>query len=340
MGGEDWARGTTLVRPDVRTPDRGGAFVEFIVYREDYEVDRCQRIFMSHKGADKPLVREYSEVLKTLGFDPWLDEDDMPAGTELHRGIIDGFHLSCAAIFFITPRFKDDKYLRQEINYAISEKLKKDKKFAIISVELPEDGQTVKIPRLLEPYVYIQHASQLNVLKRILKALPITVGAVGWRPDLNTISDDSKPRLASFRINTHDVYFRFQKQDVSGSSVPSKKSDAVYLSYWFKLDIFNPRDENVGVFDVKIAFAKHGKVLLELIATEHTGQTRHGANYCPDVTSLTLPSKDWMKMTFQGGIGKEELKVIEDCDEISFIAKTVEGEELRTFLAQEIIQAE
>jgi TIR domain len=49
------------------------------------------KIFLSHKGFDKPLVREFATTLSLLGFDPWLDEDAMPAGTNLERGILKGF---------------------------------------------------------------------------------------------------------------------------------------------------------------------------------------------------------------------------------------------------------
>ena len=62
------------------------------------------KVFLSHKGADKSLVRCYKKTLDTLGFDVWLDEDSMPAGTALHRGILQGSKDSCAAIFFITPK--------------------------------------------------------------------------------------------------------------------------------------------------------------------------------------------------------------------------------------------
>src|SRR5882757_9130848 len=44
------------------------------------------RIFLSHKSADKALVRDYKQTLELLGLKPWLDEDDLAAGAELTRG--------------------------------------------------------------------------------------------------------------------------------------------------------------------------------------------------------------------------------------------------------------
>lgn len=61
------------------------------------------RIFLSHRTPDKELVRRYLQVLSELGFKPWFDVQDMPAGTNLDRGILQGFKESCAAVFLL-PR--------------------------------------------------------------------------------------------------------------------------------------------------------------------------------------------------------------------------------------------
>jgi hypothetical protein len=57
------------------------------------------KVFLSHKGVDKPKVREFKETLELLGFDPWLDEDAMHSGVELERAIAQGFKDSCAAVY-------------------------------------------------------------------------------------------------------------------------------------------------------------------------------------------------------------------------------------------------
>ena len=40
-----------------------------------------RKIFLSHKGSDKATVTDFKETLEVLGYEPWLDEDAMPAGT-------------------------------------------------------------------------------------------------------------------------------------------------------------------------------------------------------------------------------------------------------------------
>jgi len=47
---------------------------EALVKHEHVMGLRPMKIFLSHKGTDKPRIRNYHETLKLLGFDPWLDE--------------------------------------------------------------------------------------------------------------------------------------------------------------------------------------------------------------------------------------------------------------------------
>jgi len=139
------------------------------------------RIFLSHKGADKPLVREFKTTLELLGFSPWLDEDAMSAGSELERSILQGFADSCAAIFFVTPSYKDENFLATEVDYAIQEKRKKGDRFSIITLVFHEGDQKGTVPELLHRYVWKQPANNLEALREILKALPIQSGDVYWK---------------------------------------------------------------------------------------------------------------------------------------------------------------
>jgi len=136
------------------------------------------RIFLSHKSVDKPLVYRYYKALKELGFEPWLDEPDMPAGVNLEREIFRGFEESCAAVFFITENFEDEKYLATEVDYAMSQKRKKEAKFAIITLCYPN---TLRIPDLLTPCIYKNIANDLEGFYELLRALPIETGSIRWK---------------------------------------------------------------------------------------------------------------------------------------------------------------
>lgn len=139
------------------------------------------RIFLSHKGADKNKVRNFKTTLELLGFSPWLDEDAMAAGVELERGILKGFKDSCAAVFFVTPNFKDENYLASEVNYAMSEKRKKGERFSIITLVFQENERKGNVPDLLHTYVWKEPGSDLEALREIVKALPIKIGETSWK---------------------------------------------------------------------------------------------------------------------------------------------------------------
>jgi hypothetical protein len=139
------------------------------------------KIFLSHKSIDKPLVLRYYQALKAVGFEPWLDEPNMPAGSNLARELFRGFEESCAAIFFITANFKDEKYLATEVDYAILQKHKKDKKFGIITLRYADASP---VPSLLTPYVYKNISNDLDGFHELVKALPIELGPIRWKADV------------------------------------------------------------------------------------------------------------------------------------------------------------
>lgn len=156
--------------------------LDIMLHKHEYAVGLTpMKIFLSHKGADKAMVREFKRTLEDIGFAPWLDEDAMSAGTELERGILQGFKDSCAAVFFVTPNFKDENYLASEVDYAIAEKRKKGERFAIITLVFNYNGQKGKVPDLLHRYVWKEPNNELEALREIIRALPVAVGSVYWK---------------------------------------------------------------------------------------------------------------------------------------------------------------
>lgn len=139
------------------------------------------KIFLSHKSINKDRVREFKKILELLGFQPWLDEDAMLAGMNLERALQKGMEDSCAAIFFITPDYKDEKYLASEIDYAIARK-RKEEQFSIITLVCSSDnGEKGIVPNMLQPYVWEEPVNDLMALNEMLKALPIEVGEVRFK---------------------------------------------------------------------------------------------------------------------------------------------------------------
>jgi hypothetical protein len=158
--------------------------VKFIVTNKEVQLSMPKRIFMSHKGVNKPFVREFSQALKSTGFDPWLDEDAMVAGDSLERSLLKGMEESCAAVFFITKEYKDENYLATEIDYAIAQKREKGDKFSIITLIFKESNdEKINVPKLLKQYVWKEPSSHLLGFQEIIKALPIEIKSISWKGD-------------------------------------------------------------------------------------------------------------------------------------------------------------
>jgi hypothetical protein len=184
-----WMRGSLLVEPNVLYEEGQLAgrphtetVVQFIVTEEEAVSILGQRIFLSHKGIDKPRVKEFANALRGIGFDPWLDEDAMAAGVELERGLLQGMEDSCAAVFFITPHFEDSGFPATEVNYAMAEKREKGVRFAIISLVLAgDDGRRGAVPELLRQFVFKEPLNDLQALHEIVRAVPLQVVGLEWR---------------------------------------------------------------------------------------------------------------------------------------------------------------
>ncbi|WP_452601381.1 toll/interleukin-1 receptor domain-containing protein [Pontimicrobium sp. MEBiC06410] len=170
LGHLDWLTGELIIKPEVDLSDKKYNNVTVDIDKQAVmNENKKNKIFLSHKTANKELVREYKKTLSLLGYEPWLDEEDMPAGTIPHRGILSGFQNSCAVVFFITNEFKDERYIANEINYAITEKTERGNEFSIITLVLSDEAV---VPDLLKAYIWKSPKSDLEALRDIIKALP------------------------------------------------------------------------------------------------------------------------------------------------------------------------
>ena len=89
-------------------------------------------------------MKRFFDILHALAFRPWLDEDAMPAGTELHRGI-------------------------------------QGDRFSIITLVFSDStGQKGVVPELLHSYVWKGPSTELEALREIIRALPIRLGPPSW----------------------------------------------------------------------------------------------------------------------------------------------------------------
>lgn len=145
-------------------------------------LQRKKRIFLSHKSVNKPLVKRVRDALILLGFEPWLDEDEMRAGDVPLRAIQRGLEQSCAAVFFITPEFQDNRWLAREIDSAVRREIDDPERFRVITLVFRQEGKPDPVvPETLKDYIYKEAASELEALMHIVRALPIKLGTTEWR---------------------------------------------------------------------------------------------------------------------------------------------------------------
>ncbi|MGK7895330.1 MAG: TIR domain-containing protein [Xenococcus sp. (in: cyanobacteria)] len=225
-----------------------------------------KKIFLSHKGKDKQLVRDFKKTLETIGYEPWLDEDAMPAGTSLERGILQGMKDSCAVVFFITPSFKDEGYLESEINYAIQEKRNKKDKFSIITLQFVDDsGEKGSIPELLKPYVWKTPKNSLEALREIIRSLPIIPSNFAWRKEVENV-------LIEPGFQSNDIQLSEEAQQILRKASTDPDGMIFKVTYFEGKDIQTNRESLIPDDNVR-TIAKWEDALTELINSQYIRQT-------------------------------------------------------------------
>jgi len=135
------------------------------------------RIFLSHKGINKPLVDEIDRTLRLLNLKTWFDRDDLNAGDTLVRGVDEAFSHCAAAVFFISKEYVDAGVIRKEIDRALHEAATRPESFRIIPLVLRQHGGSDEhVPKPLKTLVW-KTVDDVQVVPTILKALPALVQA-------------------------------------------------------------------------------------------------------------------------------------------------------------------
>lgn len=133
------------------------------------------RIFLSHKGVNKPLIEKIDRALRLLNLKTWFDRDDLAAGDPLVRGVDSAFSGCAAAVFFISGEYVDAGVIRKEIDRAVHEAAMRGDSFRVIPLVLAQHGGTdAKVPAPLQTLVW-KTVDDVEIVPTILRALPNTV---------------------------------------------------------------------------------------------------------------------------------------------------------------------
>lgn len=130
------------------------------------------RIFLSHKGVNKPLVERIDRALRMLNLKTWFDRDDLAAGDTLVRGVDNAFSTCSAAVFFISGDYVDAGVIQKEIDRAIHEAAMRKDSFRIIPLVLMQHGgNDAHVPGPLQTLVW-KTVDDVDIVPSVLRALP------------------------------------------------------------------------------------------------------------------------------------------------------------------------
>lgn len=142
--------------------------------RRQLQMERS-RIFLSHKGVNKPFIAKVDSALRMIGLRTWFDQDDLPAGDVLVRGVDNAFEGCSAAVFFISGDFADASFIAREIDRALHECTVRPDSFRIIPLVLAQHGGTdERMPKPLQTLVW-KTVDDVDVVPTILRSLPSDV---------------------------------------------------------------------------------------------------------------------------------------------------------------------
>jgi hypothetical protein len=113
--------------------------------------ERKPLVFLSHSHADKPVVRQIAEGLKSQGIDVWIDEAELSLGDSLVNRIERGLDSADFVAFFLSKASVKSQWARQELNVAISRQVSGERGAIVLPILL-EDAE---IPALLRDVMYL-----------------------------------------------------------------------------------------------------------------------------------------------------------------------------------------
>lgn len=141
------------------------------------------KIFLSHKGINKPLVDKIDRALRLVGLKTWFDRDDLAAGDTLVRGVDNAFSECEAAVFFISAEYVDTGVISNEINRALHEATMRKDLFRVIPLVLRQHGGSdERVPSPFQTLVW-KTVDDIEIVPAILVALPASLqGQVRYTP--------------------------------------------------------------------------------------------------------------------------------------------------------------
>ena len=108
------------------------------------------RVFLSHAGPDKPVVRRIAAALRAAGHDPWLDEDDILVGESIPSAVERGLHEADFVVLCLSKAAAERGWVEAERDATMMQQFR-ERKERILPVRLEE----VTPPGLVRPLAHV-----------------------------------------------------------------------------------------------------------------------------------------------------------------------------------------
>lgn len=108
------------------------------------------RVFLSHAGPDKPIVRRLADALRAAGHEPWLDEERIVVGDSLPASVERGLREADFVVLCLSREAAARGWVEAERDAALMQQLR-EKRARILPVRLEE----VEPPYLIAQLAYV-----------------------------------------------------------------------------------------------------------------------------------------------------------------------------------------
>ena len=130
---------------------------------------RRRRIFVIYSNKDKEAATKIVQHLRTNGYNPWFDVDEIAPGQKWTQSVMKGIAESAVALYLVSDNLKgSSKFVAEELNAAMSVMRSRDESFSpVIPVRLDDS----EVPHELKDvhWVDLRDKDGLEQLEKGLK---------------------------------------------------------------------------------------------------------------------------------------------------------------------------
>lgn len=130
---------------------------------------RQRRVFIIYSSKDREAASKIVQHLRSSGYNPWFDVDEIAPGQKWAQSIMKGISESAVALYLVSDSLKDsNKFVSEELKAAMSVMRSRDESFSpVIPVRLDDSP----VPQELEDvhWVDLREKDGLDQLEKGLK---------------------------------------------------------------------------------------------------------------------------------------------------------------------------